>query len=77
MPLYQRGARISTPSVPDRWIIIRKLGEGQFAEVYEVKDSTVKDRDVRVRGISLSGLMTYSALLGALHIALLSCHLPL
>lgn len=28
--------------------MIKKLGEGQFAEVYEVRDMAVKDRDARV-----------------------------
>jgi serine/threonine protein kinase len=33
----------------DRWGVVRKIGEGQFAEVYEVKDLFSK-LDKRVRG---------------------------
>ncbi|GIM09714.1 hypothetical protein Vretimale_13534 [Volvox reticuliferus] len=31
----------------DRWLIVKKLGEGQFAEVYEVKDTMDGDKRVR------------------------------
>jgi hypothetical protein len=48
MPLYNKGARVGTG---DRWQVNRKLGEGQFAEVYEVRDMLEKDKDVRVRNI--------------------------
>ena len=46
-PLFQRGSRLGGP-LDDRWVVTRKLGEGQFAEVYEVKDALARDRDVRV-----------------------------
>lgn len=49
-PLFQKGARIGEGFDGERWQVIRKLGEGQFAEVYEVRDMDVKDRDVRVSG---------------------------
>lgn len=37
--MFQKGSRFggSGPD-KDRWVVSRKLGEGQFAEVYEVKD---------------------------------------
>ncbi|PNH10000.1 putative serine/threonine-protein kinase [Tetrabaena socialis] len=39
MPLFGKGFRIGAGADQDRWIIVKKLGEGQFAEVYEVKDT--------------------------------------
>lgn len=48
MPLFQKGARLGSGAAPERWQVIKKLGEGQFAEVYEVRDMTVKERDARV-----------------------------
>ena len=46
-PMFQKGSRLGGPE-DDRWIVTRKLGEGQFAEVYEVKDALSRDRDIRV-----------------------------
>lgn len=49
-PLFQRGSRFSSSAGDDgRWQVVRKLGEGQFAEVYEVRDATARDKDARVR----------------------------
>lgn len=48
MPLFQKGARLGSGAAPERWLVIKKLGEGQFAEVYEVRDMAVKDRDAKV-----------------------------
>lgn len=39
-PVFVRGQKVS-----QRWQVQRKLGEGQFAEVYEVKDLQDRDRD--------------------------------
>ncbi len=47
-PVFQKGAKFSSGSDEGRWLVWRKLGEGQFAEVYEVKDTLVRDRDARV-----------------------------
>jgi hypothetical protein len=47
-PLFQRGSRFTSERDEDRWIVVRKLGEGQFAEVYEVKDSLSIDGVARV-----------------------------
>lgn len=51
MPLFLKGARFGNTGsggAPERWQVIKKLGEGQFAEVYEVRDTSIKDRDARV-----------------------------
>ena len=48
MPLFQKGSRVGAGPDADRWSVVRKLGEGQFAEVYEVKDMHAKE-DKRVR----------------------------
>lgn len=45
MGIFQRGTRFGSR---EQYAVQRKLGEGQFAEVYEVRDSSVKDRDQRV-----------------------------
>jgi hypothetical protein len=45
--VFGRGARFGSR---EQYYVHRKLGEGQFAEVYEVRDASVKDRDQRVRG---------------------------
>ncbi len=47
--LFQKGSRLGSSEDEQRWVVARKLGEGQFAEVYEVKDAQSRDRDVRVR----------------------------
>ena len=49
MPILQRGARIGSSGESDRWLVLRKLGEGQFAEVYECRDTSIKEQDARVR----------------------------
>ncbi|PNW87231.1 hypothetical protein CHLRE_02g114200v5 [Chlamydomonas reinhardtii] len=42
MPLFGRGSKLGEQ---DRWLVIKKLGEGQFAEVYEVRDNnSVEDK---------------------------------
>ncbi|KAG1666589.1 hypothetical protein FOA52_000556 [Chlamydomonas sp. UWO 241] len=43
LPLLQKGACLSSGADRDRWVVSRKLGEGQFAEVYEVKDTLGND----------------------------------
>lgn len=48
-PLFVKGSRVGVGPDQDRWLVVRKLGEGQFAEVYEVKDNHSKE-DKRVRG---------------------------
>ena len=45
MPLYQKGSKLGTGPDQNRWLVTRKLGEGQFAEVYEVRDTFSKDKD--------------------------------
>ncbi|GIM09720.1 hypothetical protein Vretimale_13534 [Volvox reticuliferus] len=44
MPLFAKGFRVGTGTDQDRWLIVKKLGEGQFAEVYEVKDTMDGDK---------------------------------
>ncbi|EFJ45567.1 hypothetical protein VOLCADRAFT_118310 [Volvox carteri f. nagariensis] len=46
MPLFGKGFRIGTGPDQDRWLIVKKLGEGQFAEVYEVKDTMDSEKRV-------------------------------
>eukprot|EP00798_Chlamydomonas_sp_ICE-L_P028629 gene28631-31796_t len=46
-PMFQKGQRIGEDN--SRWLITRKLGEGQFAEVYEVRDTHARDRDYRLQ----------------------------
>ena len=40
MGIFGRGARIGSR---EQYAVQRKLGEGQFAEVYEVRDISVRD----------------------------------
>ncbi len=47
MPLFHRGQRVGSGADADRWQVVRKIGEGQFAEVYEVRDMRM-DGDARV-----------------------------
>lgn len=51
MPLFSRGQKVGSGQDADRWLVLRKLGEGQFAEVYEMRDTFVKDRELRVRHV--------------------------
>mmetsp|Transcript_12 Transcript_12/g.20 ORF Transcript_12/g.20 Transcript_12/m.20 type:complete len:607 (-) Transcript_12:283-2103(-) len=46
-PIFQRNSRFGSGESEDRWVVVRKLGEGQFAEVYEVKDQLLRDVDTR------------------------------
>jgi serine/threonine protein kinase len=50
MPLFQRGSRFGSPPHQDRWLVTRKLGEGQFAEVYEVRDTSSNNKELKVAG---------------------------
>lgn len=47
MPLFKAEQKFGEGLHMDRWGVIRKIGEGQFAEVYEVKDLFSKE-DERV-----------------------------
>ncbi len=48
-PLFYKGQRVGSGSDADRWQIVRKLGEGAFAEVYECRDTFLAaDSDARV-----------------------------
>ncbi len=48
MPILAKGQRVGSGPDADRWQVVRKLGEGAFAEVYEVKD-TRQDADGQTR----------------------------
>ena len=46
-PLFKRGDELGEGLSLNRWKLIRKVGEGQFAEVYEVADALRDNRRVR------------------------------
>mmetsp|Transcript_28568 Transcript_28568/g.80539 ORF Transcript_28568/g.80539 Transcript_28568/m.80539 type:complete len:640 (+) Transcript_28568:506-2425(+) len=43
MPLFKAEQKFGEGLHMDRWSVVRKIGEGQFAEVYEVKDLFSKE----------------------------------
>ena len=45
-PLFKRGDELGEGLSLNRWKIIRKVGEGQFAEVYEVADALKDNKRV-------------------------------
>lgn len=71
-PLFQRGSRFSSSAGDDgRWQVVRKLGEGQFAEVYEVRDTNARDKDARVRWLGVHALRGFC--FGAMQCNSLKC----
>lgn len=48
-PIMARGERVGDGLNLQRWQIIRKIGEGQFAEVYEVADTFDEGRRVALK----------------------------
>lgn len=47
--LLSRGQRVGDGLNLQRWEVIRKIGEGQFAEVYEMADTFEEGRRVAVK----------------------------
>lgn len=56
MVLFQRG------QVIDRWQVLRRCGEGQFSEVYEVRDCTAGKDATRVSATIHSTAYSYAGL---------------
>ena len=46
-PLYKKGDELGEGLHLNRWKVVRKIGEGQFAEVYEVVDAFKDNKRVR------------------------------
>ncbi len=46
-PLYKKGDELGEGLHLNRWKVVRKIGEGQFAEVYEVVDAFKENKRVR------------------------------
>lgn len=47
--MFIKGSRFGHGAEKDKWIVSRKLGEGQFAEVYEVKDYHNRGIEMKVQ----------------------------
>ena len=50
MPLFKADQKFGEGLDMDRWLVVRKIGEGQFAEVYEVID-LFEQEEQRVRAV--------------------------
>ncbi len=48
-PLYKKGDELGEGLHLNRWKVVKKIGEGQFAEVYEVVDAFKDNKRVRHR----------------------------
>ena len=46
-PLYKKGDELGEGLHLNRWKVVKKIGEGQFAEVYEVVDAFKENKRVR------------------------------
>ena len=46
-PLYKKGDELGEGLHLNRWKVVKKIGEGQFAEVYEVVDAFKDNKRVR------------------------------
>jgi hypothetical protein len=47
-PLLKKDDRLGEAENLQRWAVVRKIGDGGFAEVYEVRDTLNDDAQVRV-----------------------------
>lgn len=49
-PLFKRGDELGEGLSLNRWKVVRKVGEGQFAEVYECSDALKDNKRVSRQG---------------------------
>ena len=71
-PLLRRDDRVGEG---ERWAVVRKIGDGGFAEVYEVRDTLDDDAQVRVSKGGVTGILTGLSVCPALsHVGCVNTH---